>query len=219
MRALVPVSRSPAGGVLAASLLLVLVGAGCREGAPGGPPPGPVPFDWAAFEEGMRAYAARPSPANADAVARLVPRRGVAPDYAAPGAGSAVDALLAGLPVLEARVGARDSAALGLALRLRRMCSGHVCEELDTIAGSAIEGTPTTLLRALQAERPPSEWADGGLVSNLGPAYVDRPEAQQVVLAARRDALLAVDAPDVAAVRDSVVAEIEASLRDQAEAP
>ena len=177
-------------------------------------------FDWRAFLRTWEAYIADPAPHTGSALSGMVPAwseidefwetwdRPREPDQMS----KAIDtAMFWGVPIIGDQIEQGDSSAVRLAVRLRRMSTGHMSEELDIAIGMAMIPMPEVFLRTLQEERVPRDEYDG-ILGNLGPEYVDRERESAAVLQRRRAALLTVDDPELRALRDSLVEAIDRDL-------
>ena len=175
-------------------------------------------FDWRAFRTAWEAYMADPGPHTGATLSRMVPAwdeidefwdtwdRPREPEHML----KAIDtAMFWGVFDIADQIERGDTSAVRLAVRLRRMSTGHMSEELDIVIGSAIIPMPRVFLRALKEEGVPDY---DGILGNLGPEYVDRKEASALMLRRRRSALLTVDDPDLQNLRDSLVMNIDPAL-------
>lgn len=161
-------------------------------------------------EEGLRVwmqYVSLPSSENALAVWRSIPKCGFGNWTTDSICRELNDSVYEYMGILEMQIRCADSNAVILGFRLLSTSDGELREWLDMTLGSVIRVNPHLFLIGLS-----TVWSCGpgigGLVGNLGDAYVDRFDAQEYETSMRANALRSVDDPALRELRDTCIAEL-----------
>ena len=167
-------------------------------------------FSWVELDSLWNKYYAYPSADNAGLLYQALPES-TGEAWAGDTAGSSktLNTIfeIAQLPILEKQVYSGDSNAVRVAFKMMTtLTGGDATEWLDQLLGNLIRINPALFLRELKSHRRYFSRGIDGWFQDAGLDYVDNVRKQELELGLRSDALRSVRDPDLAAIRDEVIA-------------